>query len=88
MERVFGKGPERRLQAHTLAGALAQAAKEAAVSTLATTVYPNRYLVGLSEAEVVELTLAIGYWGMVARVLVALQVDVEPPYTQYLPDPT
>ena len=42
----------------------------------------------LSEAEVVELTLAVGYWGMVARVLVALQVDVEPPYTRYLPDPT
>jgi AhpD family alkylhydroperoxidase len=39
----------------------------------------------LSEAEVVELTLAIGYWGMVARVLVALRVDVESPYTQYVP---
>ncbi len=39
----------------------------------------------LSEAEVVELTLVVGYWGMVARVLVALQVDVEPPYAKYLP---
>ena len=39
----------------------------------------------LSEAEVVELTLVAGYWGMVARLLVALQVDVEPPFDQHLP---
>jgi len=38
-----------------------------------------------SEAEVVELTLVAGYWGMVARLLLALQVDVEPPVAQYLP---
>src|SRR4030065_64639 len=31
--------------------------------------------------------LAGGYWGRVARGLVALQVDVEPPYTRYLPAP-
>jgi 4-carboxymuconolactone decarboxylase len=39
----------------------------------------------LSEAEVVELTLVAGYWGMVARLLLALQIDVEPPFAQYLP---
>ena len=31
----------------------------------------------LGEQEVVELTLSIGYWGMVARVLVPLQVELE-----------
>lgn len=31
----------------------------------------------LSETEVVELTLSIGYWDMVARFLEALQVDLE-----------
>jgi 4-carboxymuconolactone decarboxylase len=31
----------------------------------------------LSEENVVDLTLSIGYWGMVARVLVALQVDID-----------
>jgi uncharacterized peroxidase-related enzyme len=39
----------------------------------------------LSEAEVVELTLVAGYWSMVARLLVALQIDVEPPFAPYLP---
>jgi 4-carboxymuconolactone decarboxylase len=39
----------------------------------------------LSEAEVVELTLVAGYWSMVARLLVALQIDLEPPFAQYLP---
>jgi AhpD family alkylhydroperoxidase len=39
----------------------------------------------LSEAEVVELTLVAGYWGMVARLLVALEVEVEAPFAQYLP---
>ncbi|MBM3302037.1 MAG: carboxymuconolactone decarboxylase family protein, partial [Deltaproteobacteria bacterium] len=31
----------------------------------------------LSERSIVELTLSIGYWGMVARVLVPLEVDIE-----------
>lgn len=31
----------------------------------------------LDEISIVELTLSIGYWGMVARVLVALQVDLD-----------
>ena len=31
----------------------------------------------LSEQSIVELTLSIGYWGMVARVLVPLQVDID-----------
>ncbi|MBI2847177.1 MAG: carboxymuconolactone decarboxylase family protein [Chloroflexi bacterium] len=31
----------------------------------------------LNEQEIVELTLSIGYWGMVARVLVPLQVQIE-----------
>ena len=39
----------------------------------------------LSEAELVELTLVAGYWGMVARLLVALEIDLEPPYLRYLP---
>ena len=39
----------------------------------------------LSEAEVVELTLVVGYWGMVARLLVALEIDVEASSLQYLP---
>lgn len=34
----------------------------------------------LSEAEVVELTLICGYWGMVARILRALEVDIEPEF--------
>ncbi len=42
----------------------------------------------LSEGEIVELTLVCGYWGMVARVLVAIQVDLEPEYTKYLPTAT
>jgi len=40
----------------------------------------------LGEPEVVELTLVVGYWGLVARFLVALQVDLEPPFHRYLPD--
>jgi len=39
----------------------------------------------LSEAEVVELTLVAGYWSMVARLLVALEVDLEPSFAQHLP---
>jgi 4-carboxymuconolactone decarboxylase len=31
----------------------------------------------LSEQKIVELTLSIGYWGMVARLLVPLQVDID-----------
>ena len=31
----------------------------------------------LSEQSIVELTLSIGYWGMVARVLVPLQIELE-----------
>ncbi|MFC2032855.1 carboxymuconolactone decarboxylase family protein [Chloroflexota bacterium] len=31
----------------------------------------------LSEKGIVELTLSIGYWGMVARFLVPLQVDID-----------
>ena len=32
----------------------------------------------LSEHEIVELTTAIGYYGMVCRILVALQIELEP----------
>ena len=31
----------------------------------------------LNEQNIVELTLSIGYWGMVARLLVPLQVDID-----------
>ncbi len=31
----------------------------------------------LSERSVVELTLSIGYWGMVARMLVPLEIEIE-----------
>lgn len=31
----------------------------------------------LNQRQIVELTLSIGYWGMVARVLVPLQVDID-----------
>ena len=31
----------------------------------------------LNEQSIVELTLSIGYWGMVARLLVPLQVDID-----------
>ncbi len=31
----------------------------------------------LNERAIVELTLSIGYWGMVARVLVPLQIDID-----------
>jgi alkylhydroperoxidase family enzyme len=39
----------------------------------------------LSEPEIVELTLVVGFWGMVARTLTALQVDIEPDFQQYAP---
>jgi len=39
----------------------------------------------LSEGEIVELTVVCGYWGMVARILRALEIDVEPDFQQYLP---
>ena len=32
----------------------------------------------LNDEEIVELTAAIGYYGMVCRILVALEVDLEP----------
>ena len=31
----------------------------------------------LNNREIVELTLSIGYWGMLARVLVALEIDMD-----------
>jgi alkylhydroperoxidase family enzyme len=31
----------------------------------------------LSERSIVELTLSIGYWGMVARLLVPLQLEID-----------
>jgi len=31
----------------------------------------------LNKQSIVELTLSIGYWGMVARLLVSLQVEVD-----------
>lgn len=40
----------------------------------------------LSEGEVVELTMVAGYWGMVARLLEALEVDVEPAFEQFALD--
>jgi AhpD family alkylhydroperoxidase len=39
----------------------------------------------LSEGGIVELTLVCGYWGMAARILKALDIDVEPDVQQYLP---
>jgi 4-carboxymuconolactone decarboxylase len=39
----------------------------------------------LSEGEIVELTLVCGYWGMVARLLLALEIDLEPSFRQFLP---
>jgi len=39
----------------------------------------------LSEGETVELTLVCGYWGMVACLLVALQIDVESSFRQFVP---
>jgi len=38
----------------------------------------NRLHGFLSDHAIVELTTAIGYWGMVARILVALKIDLEP----------
>ena len=31
----------------------------------------------LNEREIVELTISIGYWGMIARVLVPLEIEIE-----------
>jgi alkylhydroperoxidase family enzyme len=31
----------------------------------------------LDEQSIVELTISVGYWGLVARVLVPLQVDLD-----------
>jgi alkylhydroperoxidase family enzyme len=39
----------------------------------------------LSEEEVTELTLVCGYWGMVACILLALKIDLEPSSQKYLP---
>ena len=39
----------------------------------------------LSEEDVIELTLVCGYWGMVACLLLALKIDVEPSSQKYLP---
>jgi alkylhydroperoxidase family enzyme len=39
----------------------------------------------LTEEEMTELTLVCGYWGMVACVLLALKIDVEPSSQKYLP---
>jgi AhpD family alkylhydroperoxidase len=39
----------------------------------------------LSEEQIVELTLVAGFWGLVARTLEALAVDIEPEYRQYAP---
>jgi AhpD family alkylhydroperoxidase len=39
----------------------------------------------LSEEEVTELTLVCGYWSMVACILLALKIDVEPSLEKYLP---
>lgn len=39
----------------------------------------------LNESQIVELTLVAGFWGMVARSLEALAVDIEPEYQQYAP---
>jgi 4-carboxymuconolactone decarboxylase len=41
----------------------------------------------LSEAEMVELTLVCGYWSMVACLLLALRIDIEPSAKKYLPIP-
>lgn len=40
----------------------------------------------LSEPEIVELTLVCGYWGMVARLIVALKIDIEPDFQRFLSD--
>ncbi len=37
----------------------------------------NRLTAYFNETEIVELTLSVGFWGMVARFLVPLQVDLE-----------
>jgi 4-carboxymuconolactone decarboxylase len=39
----------------------------------------------LSEGEMVELSLVVGYWGLVARLLVPLEIDLEPESVQFLP---
>ena len=39
----------------------------------------------LGEDDVVELTLVCGYWNMVACLLLALKIDLEPASRKYLP---
>jgi len=39
----------------------------------------------LSEEDVIELTLVCGFWGMVACILLALKIDLEPASQKYLP---
>jgi AhpD family alkylhydroperoxidase len=39
----------------------------------------------LGEDDVVELTLVCGYWNMVACLLLALKIDLEPSARKYLP---
>ncbi len=41
----------------------------------------------LNEHEIVELTITIGYYGMVCRILVALQVELEPEPFELEPRP-
>jgi len=55
MEGIFGAAARHRLQAHDLAGAVAQAAKEGAVATLETVLYPNRYTILLNAADAKDL---------------------------------
>jgi alkylhydroperoxidase family enzyme len=45
----------------------------------------NRLRTFFSEPEIVKLTATIGYYGMVSRVLVALQVDLDPGEKSLLP---
>jgi alkylhydroperoxidase family enzyme len=40
----------------------------------------------LGEDDVIELTLVCGYWNMVACLLLALKIDLEPASTKYLPE--
>jgi alkylhydroperoxidase family enzyme len=45
----------------------------------------NRLKTFFSEAEIVKLTAAIGYYGMVSRILVAMQVELDPGEKSLLP---
>lgn len=40
----------------------------------------------LGEDDVIELTLVCGYWNMVACLLLALKIDLEPASRKYLPE--